>query len=245
MGQYHILNGDCLADQLAFWVEPKIVFRECLVTGPIEGDNMQELLENRISYFNKYHNISSQDYRQKSIDEILKIRTFNSDDHIHLWFEKDLFCQVNMWAAMHLLPLKATWYVVQPIADSWEGFGLLNMEQLISCYDHKTEVNQQQKTLFKALWQDYVMNDWDNMIKNGNQLLSIHPFMNEVIKAHIDRFPKNNSLGRPQQTLQNILNTTDPTDFQAIFKQFKEIEGIYGFGDVQVNTMIQELKIQP
>jgi len=62
-----------------------------------------------------------------------------------------------------------------------------------------------------------------------------------VIQAHIDRFPTNNELGRPQQRLLAIKDQLKTNDFGQIFQQFSKEEGIYGFGDSQVKAMFDEL----
>ena len=65
-------------------------------------------------------------------------------------------------------------------------------------------------------------------------------FLSEVCKAHIERFPEENQLSRPERVLLELIDQSNG-DFAEVFAAFSEREGIYGFGDLQVKAMYDRL----
>jgi hypothetical protein len=67
--------------------------------------------------------------------------------------------------------------------------------------------------------------------------------LDEVCQAHIDRFPEDQSSGRPERLVEELIQTHS-TDFNKVFSEFSEREGIYGFGDLQLKTIYDKLMIR-
>jgi len=65
----------------------------------------------------------------------------------------------------------------------------------------------------------------------------------EVISAHLERIPDDGNIGRPQQTVIDILNE-GKTNFHEIYEAFWKRDAIYGFGDMQVYNMLKEMEIE-
>ena len=61
-------------------------------------------------------------------------------------------------------------------------------------------------------------------------------YLEGVCQAHIDRFPSDKTLGRPDKVVKEIIDTNS-TEFQVVFSEFSDREGIYGFGDLQVKNI--------
>ena len=98
MKQYHILNGDILKEQFPDISGELIVARECLVDGDVNGKNLAELYNSRAKFISKnYRGYSIRDYYEKTVPEFQKIQDIPENSDINLWFEDDLFCQVNLW----------------------------------------------------------------------------------------------------------------------------------------------------
>ena len=62
------------------------------------------------------------------------------------------------------------------------------------------------------------------------------PYMQEVIKAHIDRFPKVGESGRPEKVVEEIVKNVS-MDFPVVLSEFWKRESIYGFGDLQLRKI--------
>jgi len=67
------------------------------------------------------------------------------------------------------------------------------------------------------------------------------PYLQEVIKAHVERFPTEGSVGRPERVLEEIIENGF-SDFHDVFTEFWKRESIYGFGDVQLRKMWDKVR---
>jgi hypothetical protein len=66
-------------------------------------------------------------------------------------------------------------------------------------------------------------------------------YLEEVCKAHIGRFPFDGTDGRPEKVLKEII-ASKTTHFLAVFAEFSLRLGIYGFGDLKVQAMYDQVK---
>lgn len=245
--QVHLLNGDslkkCFPNEL---FGSKIVFRECLIDGDLSGDNFEKFFQNRANYI--YSIIESDNkinYPDYTLKEFNKINKFKDKADINLWFEEDLFCQANLWFILFYLMennFQNNIFLIRPNATSPFSFGNLSKDELLICYNKKVKINTKSHHYFCDLWKSYQQKDFKNMVLIANKLNKFSSFLIPVIKAHIERFDEIIKLGRPKQTLLNIKKQFNTSDFSFIFKEFTNREAIYGFGDLQVRLMLNELE---
>jgi len=246
MKEYHILNGDTLKSQLGELAGEKIVLRECLVEGAANGASLEDVFKTRVLFFEETYGIEEQEYQETSIAEISKIVSINSPSIVNLWFENDLFCQVNCWFAVSILnqlDQDHQLFLVSPISNSWKGFGGLTPEQLTASYHARKELSKEDQRRINALWKAFQQSDWDLLREHAKQLRHIIDQIEEVVEAHIARFPENGLSGRPQQSILRIIEDLGEADFGKVFQTFCEKEGIYGFGDLQVKRIMEEMNI--
>ncbi|MFK8008365.1 MAG: DUF1835 domain-containing protein [Saprospiraceae bacterium] len=245
MKEYHILTGDCLKEQLQNLEAEKIILRECLVEGNTQGDSMDEIFANRTLFLKDVYEINPSEYHQKSILEISKITTIENNAKVYLWFENDLFCQVNFWFAIHILfhlGKNISVFLVSPIKDSWKGFGELSFDELLVLFQHKRELDKTDQEYISNLWSAFQKSDWTQLRTNAKKLSSKINQIEEVVEAHIERFPSNKKYGRPEQSLQKIITKLDDPSFSNVFQAFCKEEGIYGFGDLQVKIIFDKIR---
>lgn len=242
--RYHILNGDALKSQFPLSLRGEIIItRECLIDGNIKGENLNDLFRNRANFISEnYPNNSKKDYYEKTVNEFEKILNIADKSEVNLWFEDDLFCQVNFWFVLHLLmeskkALKI--YLVRPQKLSRYGFGTLSKDELIDLYSNRILLKQ--KEILSQLWSSYQKNEMDKLTEQANLLKEDYPFILKAVKAHILRIPKEGYLGRPIESLKEIIRDFKTTDFTIIFKEFNKREFIYGFGDDQVRQLLKEI----
>ena len=110
---YNILNGDALAFSFPdAEVEGDIVvMREALIDGNLSGNNLNDFWQSRA----KYHDLTEAQYYNDVVKEFEKIINAPDNAEFNLWFEFDLFCQVNMWFVISIinrLPIKKKVYAV-------------------------------------------------------------------------------------------------------------------------------------
>lgn len=204
--QYHILNGDALKQQFPNEIEgERIVARECLVDGDVRGESLEELYQNRAQFLSSaYGDGSIEEYYQKTVTEFEKIQAIPDNAVINLWFEDDLFCQVNYWFVVYLLGQSNknyTLYLVRPQQHNQYGFGGYNQSELLSLYEDRLPLGASEVEEIASLWKFYQKEDLINLMAVARILESKYPFILTAVKAHIDRIPANGNLGRPVQSL--------------------------------------------
>src|SRR5690349_21920797 len=159
---YHILNGDSLAYSFpeARIQGDIIVVREALVDGDLSGDNLHEFWQSRA----KYHRSTETRYRNDIVSEFEKILNAPDNSEFNLWFEYDLFCQVNMWFVISIindLPINKNVFVVYTsyLEENsnlfWNGFGPANTDDLKLCYENKIRLSGADIELGNKLWEAY------------------------------------------------------------------------------------------
>lgn len=241
---YHILNGDALKERFPSQLDGKIIVaRECLVHGNVQGTSLPEFFANRAEFIKQAFQVSKNEYKNSSQSEFEKITSMEDHAQVYLWFEDDLFCQANLWFVIHLLAVysfKGTIYLVRPPEHACYNFGALSNTELVDCYDQSFRLKQ--FTDWKQLWPAYQKNDTHQLQHVVQKLNDSYPFLIPTLQAHIDRLPLHDQLNRPQRAVQNIINDLQTTDLGTVLKEFTKREGIYGYGDWQVQQLLEELK---
>ncbi len=243
--QYHILNGDALKEQLPKNIEGEIIVaRECLVDGAVDGKTLDDLFETRAQFMaTNYEDCTVEGYREKTVVEFQKMLQIEENAEINLWFEDDLFCQVNFWFVLHLLAeTKKTYslFLIRPLSQSQYGFGGLDKQELISVYKNKILLTNLEK--LNLLWGFYQNNGSEELLKISENLEYKYPFLLPAVQAYIDSKPKNGDKGRPVESLTKIMKELKMNQFGPIFIEFCKRESIYGFGDLQVKRLFNELQ---
>jgi len=240
---YNILNGDSLAYSFpdAKIEGDIVVVREALIDGDLSEDTLDDFWRSRA----KHLGITDAGYDNSVVKEFEKIRNVPDDSVFNLWFEYDLFCQVNMWfviSVIHSLPIKKKVFAVytshldKGSKHFWNGFGQANSAELKACYAHRTQLSEADINQGHALWQAYKNGDLEELIHLLTYQSPAFPHLQEVVKAHVDRFPKDGTKGRPEKVIEDITKNIS-TDFNTVLQEFWKRESIYGFGDSQVKSL--------
>lgn len=245
----HILNGDQLSKQLqgASYFQSQLVVREALLVGPVHGDALGEFWKNRTDFIASSYGVDAEAYAKKTIREIERLQVIPKGTAVCLWFEDDLFCQVNLWFILSLLAdiqgihLFRVFPPTPPSENQWVGFGQATPAALEKVYLARVPFHPSDAALGKALWQAFQREDWE-AFKN----LSLHTSpcfksLEEVCQAQLDRLPGIHGLGKPERIIQEIL-ARGIIDFPLLFQEFNRQAGVYGFGDLQVKALVDSLQ---
>ena len=244
-----LLNGDCLAEQLKNVELPleRIVFREALVSGPLFGATWEEFWETRVGFLTQNYGATVQAVQEKTVAELEKIRSLADGVELSLWFEDDLFCQVNLWFVLNLLSesKKIKIYRVFPPeaspANRWKGFGDASAAALTQAYEAKVPFTSSDLALGKNLWEAYRLGDGAELAGLSKSVSPCFRHLREVCQAQLDRISEDPSERRPEKVILELL-AKGITDFDPLFSQFSERAGIYGFGDLQVRELLDSIK---
>jgi hypothetical protein len=244
---YNILNGDSLAYSFpdAQIDGDVIVVREGLIDGNLSGDNLHDFWRSRATYMG----LTETEYHNNVVKEFEKIMNAPDGSEFNLWFEYDLFCQVNMWFVISIinnLPIKKKVYAVYTSyldrTDKlfWGGFGPANSNELKICFADRIPLNDVDLQLGQDLWTAYKSNNDEVLVRLAKNQTLAYPYLQQVVKAQVDRFPKDGTKGRPEKVLEDII-TNNTTDFHKVIQEFWNRESIYGFGDTQLKHLYDKI----
>jgi hypothetical protein len=244
---YNILNGDSLAYSFSEAnIEGNIiVIREGLIDGELSGDNLHDFWQTRA----KYLRITETEYHNSVVKEFEKIINAPDNSDFNLWFEYDLFCQVNMWFVISIinsLPIKRKVFAVysshldKTSKQFWNGFGLANSDELKVCYSNRISLSKADLNFGKELWNAYKNGNLEELTNLSNHQSLAFPYLHEVVKAHVDRYPTDGTKGRPEKVIEDITKNIS-ADFNEVFKEFWKRESIYGFGDSQLKNLYDKV----
>lgn len=242
--QYHILNGDSLKEQFPGSLHGEIIVaRECLVDGSTKGNSLTEFFKTRAEFIsNNYEGFSEREYFEKTVPEFQKMLNIPNNADVSLWFEDDLFCQVNFWFVINLLVKlhqNNQFFLVRPRLNIQNGFGGLNKKELLSIYENRLELTELDE--LANLWELYQINDIEKLITTSRELKNTYPFIYTAVEAHIERIPSSGNIGRPSQSLIRIMDELSTVEFGPVFQEFCKRDKIYGFGDLHVKRLFDEI----
>lgn len=244
---YHVLNGDALAERfpLPGVAGELIVARECLVEGDVGGKDLEEIFATRARFIAQEDGVDELEYFNGVATEFRSLLDIPDDADVALWFEDDLFCQVNFWFVCHVLQLRGLEglrvSLVRPSEEHRYGFGRMGEEALVAAFHGRADIAEHVAGL-AGLWEAYQSGDLEALRARSRPLAASLPFLDEAVEAHIDRFPADGGPGRPERTLLAIMEETGDPGFVPVVVEFWRREPVYGFGDTHVKRMYDRLK---
>jgi hypothetical protein len=209
------------------------------VIGPLDAIGPNEFWDQRARFVLGEYGEDEIAYHEKVADEILRISDIEDGDEVNLWFEFELFCSVNFWYCLNeLKDSGAAVYRVAPINlepdDVWKGFGEHGPGELAAAFESRTEISQDDLNRGAELWNAFRRRDGSILRKLGEYRSASMPFLKEVAEAasEIDT--------RPLQIVREIRSEGFAT-LEEVFPEFKKRAGVYGFGDLQVERLLDSI----
>ena len=187
---YHVLPGDSLVETFEKTnIEGEIIVcRECLIEGDLEAENLEDFWQFRENYLSKTYPKSENFYGENVRSEFEKLLNVSPDDEVNLWFEYELFCQVNLWFCLSLLSEKEIEiYRVAPVVrnenDLWKGFGGLSEDDLKKCFEQRIQLSKDDIQFGNRLWKAFSRRIFKVLIllilKNAENF----PYLKEICEA--------------------------------------------------------------
>lgn len=253
MRYLHVLNGDAtreVFDQSNIPGE-KAVWREMLCEGktPVAED-MQQFLEERAAYLQQQHGMDSNAYLRDMRETCQQLDKAAGYDEIVLWFEFDLFCQVNLLFVLNYLqqlsiqlPRVSIVQIDQhPDVPDFRGMGMLQAHHLPPLFDNREYLQEEDWQLARQVWQAYT-GDNPQTLETLIQRPSPHlRYLGKALQAHLQRLPgATNGLNAVEYFFLDRLALGKLRE-QALYYQFWNERKIYGFGDFQLDLYIQRLQ---
>ena len=250
----HITNGDSTTNylkKLRFSGE-FITWREMLCEGKTTTDvGSESFWKNRFDFLKTVYKVNKPTFIEFTLKEYRNLCKKKEQNEIVLWFEPDLFCQINMIALLSWLKKyrngeKISLVCSGDIVGSEKRLSLsqLNKEQINTHYQNRVELTQDDIEYADYIWQLYC-SDSPLRLETVYKFNPMSPFvyLTDAIAMHLKRFPSiENGLNSVENYIIQTANETDPSSKNDLVSNLLKNEEGYGFGDTQYLQKIDKLK---
>lgn len=254
MNYLHILNGDGTAHPFRQTDLPgeTLVWWEMLSEGWVPAtDDLAGFWRQRGDFLAEHYGLDRKEQQDWVEDTANKLIDFRQFDEITLWFEFDLFCQINLlyllnwFAGQDLGGLRLT--LVSPGSHlnlpNFKGLGELSPVQLAALWPGRLTLTKQDLKIGQRAWRAYVSplsETLPGLLLNEDFGQLVH--LRKALQAHLRRFPvPENGLGAIEQFWLNEIRT-GATDSVAVMQRFWNENPGYGLGDSQLLRTLNELE---
>ena len=215
MAILHISNGGSTAGTLKASNIPgaHLVWDVALVTGPTPlGLSDEAWIGVRADHLAAAYGGEPLYLRNELAELTLGLAGSLSYDEVVLWFEHDLFCQVNLlpllsWFASHKGTTRLSLVCIDrfPGRKNFRGLGELSAGELESLFPSRCAVTGQMLALGAAAWTAYrspsPQGIEDLLVGDTTPL----PFLKSALLCHLARFPSvENGLGQMENTALDL-----------------------------------------
>ncbi len=248
----HIINGDSLADNMQELDLPgeQIIWRELLCEGPTLKELNEEFFEVRKNFLKETYSISPENYEERFITQINRLKNFDDYDDVVLWFEFDLFCHINMLAAISCLSAKKKNTPVSLVCSKkLEGekelkpLSLLSTKELYNHYDNRIELNTDDIETALLIWELYCGSN-PLLLKPQIKVTTNFEYLSSCIRAHIERFPNSTTgINTLEQNILTLIENHNIRDRNHLLGYSLQYQGYYGYSDNQIQRILDKLSI--
>ena len=248
----HIHNGDSTAGTAKKTPIPgeHLAWREALVCGPAPGGLSKDAFRSiRAGHLADAYGADLAECEKELREQEDALSRFPGHEEVVLWFEHDLFCQVQLiylldWFAQRELgntKLSLICIGEFPGIPDFRGLGQLSEEQLTSLFPQRLEITPAQLKLGSKAWRAYSSSNPKEIESLLESDLTELPFLKSALAKHLQRFPSvRNGLGRVEN-LALELAADGQHEFKFLFSEFGRREPEYGFGDTQLLLEMKRL----
>ncbi len=250
----HITNGDTTTNRIQKlnFQGNIITWREMLCEGKTPVDvGSENFWKTRFYFLKSSYKVSKQRFIDYTVKEYRSLCNQKEQDEIVLWFEYDLFCQINMlavisWLKRYRKGRQISLICCGEINNQEKLFSLneLTNSELKELYNNRTQLTKDDIEYADYIWQLYCS---DNPLQlESASKININTtfnYLEKALKSHLLRFPSvNNGLNHLEN---NILKTVKNNPFKSKIELVNKLlrnQEIYGFGDIQHLNKVNGLK---
>lgn len=249
----HITNGDSFTEKLqTLPLKGDIItWREMLCEGKtLSTVGSESFWKTRFEFLNKNYKVSKSWFVEKTLKEYRSLCNHKQQDQIVLWFEYDLFCQVNMLAVLSWLKTHRRHAEISLVcsgkedeSDKLYALNELSDEKLVSLYENRTVLSQDDIEYADYVWQLYCSDNpirLENLTDYKNYKFD---YLADAVEAHLQRFPTiKNGLNGVENHILNLAINEKPKTKREFLGKILSNQGMYGFGDSQYERMLSTMK---
>ena len=249
----HITNGDVMTIKIQKLKIPGdvVVWREILCEGPTTVDvGSDDFFSMRSNFLEKNYNIPPQQYESDFVKEVEKLAVINNYDEIVLWFEFDLFCHVNMIAAISFLiqnkknePVYLVCSSKLDGEDKVQNLSKLSLKQLHEHYKCRIKLEKDDLELAHHAWDLYCSSKPIRLDAEVHRSSNFE-YLSSCLKAHIQRFPNaKNGLNTIERNVLRLIDEHEIISEHHLLGYALEYQGYFGYLELQFNKIIDRLRM--
>jgi hypothetical protein len=234
----HLLNGDATAAVFPDTLPgERAVWRDILMEGPADAD-----ADTRAAWLAPRLGVSADAYARRWREGIAMLSRAKEQDEVVLWFERDLFCTLNLWFVLTRLDVSRVSLVFPALDADFRGLGTLDSGHFSALFERRERLGLDEIRDAHELWRAYAAPDPTALARYE----PILPFARSAIRLHSGRFPS--AIHALDELEHETLATLDePIDFGALFRRVTSIRPLneLGLGDVQFAATLSDLAAGP
>jgi len=204
----HVTNGDCAAERIrAATVEGEVLpWRDVLHEGPVPaGLGLKELSRLRAQFLAGPSGSSVEEIRNSFDERDRAIAASATHDEIVLWFEHDLYDQLQLIQLLDLLPSFARGRPVRMICID-RFLGELDAAQIASFLPSRAPVTVEQLRLARRAWAAFRAPEPVALAELLEEETGALPFLRAAFRRQLQQLPSTrNGLGRTEQQIVDAL----------------------------------------
>jgi len=250
----HLLNGDSILQQFhqTNIAGDTIVWREILCEGKIVANladeefwfTRQQFLQQFVADFDL------KEYEQlKRAFQNIELANY---EEVILWFEYDLFCQINLLGALSWLYAKTANTKIKislicvgthPNYSKLVALGNLSLAEFAALYPSRKALTAMDLAFASRIWAIYCSANQEQLLIEVQQHTSTaFPYLEAAMYQHQKRFPSiDNGLTDIESKILELLRQNPCTKRELVGTLLK-MQEVYGFGDLQYFKFVEDLK---
>lgn len=249
----HVLNGDATREifEHSGIAGEVIVWREMLCEGKAPAtQDLPGFFEERATHLQQVYGIDRKTYLDSIGEDYKRLGKAAAYEEIVLWFEFDLFCQVNMLFILYYLkklnPTLPRVSIVQldehPDVPNFRGLGMLRPENLPPLFEQRVYLQDEDWQLATEAWEAYRSEDPLQLEQLSYRYTERLPYLGPALQAHLKRLPgTENGLNAVEHFFLDRLALGKLRERDLYYQFWDELK-IYGFGDFQLDIYTQRLQ---
>jgi hypothetical protein len=249
----HITNGDLTTNYLKKlkFSGSFITWREMLCEGKTTTDvGSENFWKNRFHFLNSSYKITKKKFIDYTLKEYRNLCNQKAQKEIVLWFNYNLFCQINMLAVLSWLKRYRKGYHISLVcSENVEASNAictisnLNSEQIIQHFENRIELKQDDLEYVDYIWQLYCS---ESPLRLESVYLqnttSPFQYLNSALATHLQRFPSiENGLNKIENTILKTANKHSLINKNQLVTTLLKEQERYGFGKLYYAHKIDKL----
>ncbi|MDR6301616.1 DUF1835 domain-containing protein [Mesonia maritima] len=246
----HITCGDSCTEKLkAFGLSNIVTWREMMCEGPtISEVGSTDFNTLRKKFLKEVYQITFKNYEENFLPELEKLSALTNDDEVLIWLDFDLFCHINMLAAIQFIKqqeknITISFTSISSLSETkHQAISSLNDKELKQLLDLKITLTADDIDFAESMWQYYCGNN-PLKLKPEASKNSTFPYLASCIRAHLQRFPNmNNGFNALELNVLKLIANNQITSQKQLLGYTLQYQGYYGYESHQWMRLIKKLK---